>query len=108
MHMREFVISPSGVTIALVTPFNIAGQSKTIEPDLASLADGMGLNAFSRTIKRFTEGAIQTVFLSAKLKAKGPAREYYQRALQAQRDGHWALYGEEIRRLGEVLNQISK
>ena len=36
------------------------------------------------------------------------AREHYQRALQAQREGNWALYGEEIRKLGEVLNQISK
>ena len=34
------------------------------------------------------------------------AREHYQRAVQAQRDGNWALYGEEIRRLGEVLDQI--
>ena len=34
------------------------------------------------------------------------AREHYQRAIQAQRDGNWALYGEEIRRLGEVLDQI--
>ena len=36
------------------------------------------------------------------------AREHYRRALQAQREGNWALYGEEIRRLGEVLNQMSK
>jgi hypothetical protein len=36
------------------------------------------------------------------------ARDHYQRALQAQREGNWALYGEEIRRLGEVLNQINK
>jgi uncharacterized membrane protein (UPF0182 family) len=36
------------------------------------------------------------------------AREHYQRALQAQRDGNWALYGEEIRRLGEVLDQIGR
>ena len=35
------------------------------------------------------------------------AREHYQRALQAQRDGNWALYGEEIRRLGEVLDQMN-
>ena len=33
------------------------------------------------------------------------AREHYQRAIQAQRDGNWALYGEEIRRLGNVLEQ---
>jgi uncharacterized membrane protein (UPF0182 family) len=34
------------------------------------------------------------------------ANAHYQRALQAQRDGNWALYGEEIRRLGEVLNEM--
>jgi uncharacterized protein len=35
------------------------------------------------------------------------ARQHYQRALQAQRDGNWALYGEEIRRLGETLERMS-
>ena len=34
------------------------------------------------------------------------ASEHYQRALQAQRDGNWALYGQEIERLGEVLTQL--
>ncbi|MEO5896999.1 MAG: UPF0182 family protein [Vicinamibacterales bacterium] len=36
------------------------------------------------------------------------AREHYQRALQAQRDGNWALYGEEIRKLGEILERMKK
>ena len=36
------------------------------------------------------------------------AREHYQRAVQAQREGDWARYGEEIRRLGEVLDQMGK
>jgi uncharacterized membrane protein (UPF0182 family) len=35
------------------------------------------------------------------------ALEHYQRALQAQRSGNWALYGDEIRRLGETLEQIA-
>jgi hypothetical protein len=26
--------------------------------------------------------------------------------MQAQRDGNWALYGEEIKRLGEVLERM--
>ncbi len=34
------------------------------------------------------------------------AREHYQRAVQAQREGDWARYGEEIRKLGEVLEQM--
>jgi uncharacterized protein len=36
------------------------------------------------------------------------AQQHYQRALQAQREGNWALYGEELRRLGEVLERMSK
>jgi uncharacterized membrane protein (UPF0182 family) len=36
------------------------------------------------------------------------ARAHYQRALQAQREGNWALYGEEIKRLGEVLEKLSR
>jgi uncharacterized membrane protein (UPF0182 family) len=34
------------------------------------------------------------------------ARDHYQRALDAQRQGNWALYGEEIKRLGEVLGRM--
>ena len=30
------------------------------------------------------------------------------RAMKAQREGNWALYGEEIKRLGEVLAELSK
>jgi uncharacterized membrane protein (UPF0182 family) len=36
------------------------------------------------------------------------ARSHYQRALQAQREGNWALYGEEIKKLGEVLERMRK
>jgi uncharacterized membrane protein (UPF0182 family) len=36
------------------------------------------------------------------------ARAHYTRAIQAQREGNWALYGEEIRRLGEVLEKMKK
>lgn len=34
------------------------------------------------------------------------ARDVYQRALDAQRAGDWAKYGEEIKRLGEVLEKM--
>jgi hypothetical protein len=36
------------------------------------------------------------------------ARAHYERALQAQRDGDWALYGEEIRKLGDVLERMKR
>ena len=34
------------------------------------------------------------------------ARGYYDRALEAQRSGDWATYGEELRELGEVLARM--
>jgi uncharacterized membrane protein (UPF0182 family) len=36
------------------------------------------------------------------------AREIYDRAMKAQREGDWAQYGEEIKRLGEILARLSK
>jgi uncharacterized membrane protein (UPF0182 family) len=36
------------------------------------------------------------------------AREHYDRAIAAQRDGNWALYGEEIKKLGAVLSRMAK
>jgi uncharacterized membrane protein (UPF0182 family) len=36
----------------------------------------------------------------------GQAREHYARAMQAQREGDWALYGEEIRKLREVIRKM--
>ena len=34
------------------------------------------------------------------------ASQHYQRALEAQREGNWTLYGQEIDRLGEVLARL--
>ena len=38
----------------------------------------------------------------------GEARAAYQRALDAQRAGDWAKYGEEIKRLGELLERMKR
>jgi uncharacterized membrane protein (UPF0182 family) len=34
------------------------------------------------------------------------ARDHYARAIKAQREGNWAVYGDEIRKLGEVLERM--
>ena len=36
------------------------------------------------------------------------AQEHYQRAIKAQREGNWAQYGEEIKKLGDVLAKMTK
>jgi len=35
------------------------------------------------------------------------AREHYERAIQAQRDGNWRLYGDEVTRLGQILERLT-
>jgi hypothetical protein len=34
------------------------------------------------------------------------ARAHFDRAINAQREGNWALYGEEIRKLGEIIKRM--
>ena len=36
------------------------------------------------------------------------AQDHYTRAIEAQRDGNWALYGTEIERLGEILQELQE
>ncbi|MEK6652735.1 MAG: UPF0182 family protein [Nitrospirota bacterium] len=36
------------------------------------------------------------------------AREHFDRAMKAQREGNWALYGEEIKKLGEIIRKMQK
>jgi len=38
----------------------------------------------------------------------GLAQQHYDRALQAQREGNWAVYGEEIKQVGALLAQMAK
>ncbi len=36
------------------------------------------------------------------------ANEHYERAMKAQKEGNWALYGEEIEKLGEIIRQMQR
>jgi uncharacterized membrane protein (UPF0182 family) len=36
------------------------------------------------------------------------AQRHYERAVQAQRAGDWATYGEELRQLGQVLEKMRR
>ena len=72
MNRREFVIPTLGVVAALFTPLRMSGQTTASAPDLASLADGKGLNASKRTISHLTDGARKGVRLS-EAEGEGPA-----------------------------------
>jgi hypothetical protein len=36
------------------------------------------------------------------------ARQHYDRAIEAQRAGDWARYGEELKQLGAVLERLAR
>ncbi len=63
MHRRDFVISTFACAVGLSTASRIAGQKKTIEPDLAELADGKGFKVFNRSVSSFNDGAKKGVRL---------------------------------------------
>jgi uncharacterized membrane protein (UPF0182 family) len=63
----------------------------------AAVAGGAGAGAAAGAAARAPEPA-------AELARR--AQEHYDRALQAQREGNWALYGEEIGKLGEVIRKL--
>ena len=57
MNRRDFVILTFASAVRLSTASRAVGQQKTIEPDLAKLAEGKGLKVFvNRNVSSFNEG----------------------------------------------------
>jgi hypothetical protein len=77
-------------------------MEETLEEGLARLFGG-------RVEPAAVAGAAPSEARPADARAAGLARravELYQRAIEAQRAGDWAAYGEALSRLGEVLRQL--
>jgi uncharacterized membrane protein (UPF0182 family) len=80
---------------------NIA-MEETLEEALAVVFGGQAASAAPEPAASPQEGeALRAARPSGTLLEQ--ARAHYDRALEAQRKGDWALYGEEIARLGELL-----
>src|SRR5262245_48997210 len=64
MHRRDFVnltfVSITGLSLAT----DVIAQKKTIEPDLAALVEGKGLNVFNRSLSSIKDGAKKAARLS--------------------------------------------
>jgi uncharacterized membrane protein (UPF0182 family) len=100
----------------IVAAENRIAMEPTLEASLArifgdapSAAADMSQTAqqISRLASRVDETPdAQSAADAQSLAAKG--RQHYDRALQAQREGDWTRYGEEIKQLGAVLEQMSK
>src|SRR5687768_4021357 len=55
MHRRDFVISTFACVVGISTSSSMLGQKKTIEPDLAALAEGKGLKVFNRSLSALSD-----------------------------------------------------
>lgn len=64
MNRREFVVSTLAGVVGLSGVSRVAGQAKTIAPDLGALADAKSLKLFNRGASRFIDGARNGVRLS--------------------------------------------
>ncbi len=80
-------------------------MEETLDAGLAQLFGGPG--AATRELARVSETPGAATALSARAADLARrANESFRRAVEAQRAGDWARYGEELRRLEDVLRQL--
>jgi len=90
------IVMDETLDAALKTIFGERGQPIPQPPSSATPAAGAPSPASTAP----KAGAVETLATRA--------REQYQRAIQAQRDGDWSLYGDEIRLLGQTLDEMAR
>jgi uncharacterized membrane protein (UPF0182 family) len=116
IYVRPLYLRASGGRIPELTRVIVAYQNEivmeeTLDAALARLFGGPA-PAASRAPTSTATSAVPAVTLPAALAGGGEgnlatqARGHYERAIEAQRAGDWATYGEEIRLLGEVLARM--
>ena len=64
MNRRDFVVLTFACAVRLSTASRGVGQQKVMEPDLAKLADGKGLELFNRSTTSFNDAGINGIRLS--------------------------------------------
>lgn len=79
---------------------------ETLEAALADLFGGSSAGPASPQVATGTPPQATSAEATNVQAQLAEARRRYQAALAAQREGDWARYGEEIRRLGELLERL--
>ncbi len=100
---RDQIVMAQTLDAALDQIFGGGGRSST--PSQPTPAPSPSTSTSTSTSTPITQPAAAAP-ADANLATR--ARRHYERAMQAQRDGNWALYGEEIRLLGETLRGMSR
>jgi len=82
---------------------NKIAMEETLERALARIF-GAGASVAQAAVASSAAAAPRPPPATGDLAAR--AQEHYERAMKAQRDGNWALYGEEIERLGKIIGKM--
>ena len=93
------------LTRVVVAYQNRVVMEETLDAGLAQLFGGPGAATRAPVRVSETRGAASAVSARAADLARR-ANESFRRAVEAQRVGDWARYGEELRRLEDVLRQL--
>ena len=113
LYIRPLYLRASGGRIPELTRVVVAYQNRivmeeTLDDALARLFGEPGLPSAAPPSTLFADAARSTPAAAppgtGSLASR--AQDHYSRAIRAQRDGNWALYGEEIQRLGEVIEEL--
>jgi uncharacterized membrane protein (UPF0182 family) len=113
LYIRPLYLRSQGGKIPELKRVIVAYRDSIVmEPTLdAALA-----RLFGETLERAAPAAAQPAATATSAKAPetadvnalvAEARTHFDRAIAAQRQGDWATYGEELKRLGEVLDRAS-
>ena len=113
MYVQPIYLRAEGGRIPELKRVVVAYQNRVVMRE--TLDEGLAEMFGGATGRRAPAPAIAADTVSAPPSATGDprfatllsqARRHYDTAIQAQRDLDWARYGEEMRRLGEVLKRI--
>ncbi|MBI2185743.1 MAG: UPF0182 family protein [Acidobacteria bacterium] len=111
IYVRPLYLRASGGRIPELTRVIVAYQNEivmeqTLEAALARLFGGGPEEGGDEAVRTPAPPAAAPASGTDLAGLAAQARTHYERAIEAQRSGDWAKYGEEIKRLGEVLAQM--
>ena len=119
LYIRPMYLRASGGRIPELKQVVVAYQNQIVMEATLDLAlnrmfgDGAPAPSPSESptlVADAAPGAAPSSSAASERERSGPlaqqAQQHYSRALQAQRDGNWTLYGEEIEQLGVVLSRL--
>lgn len=115
----DTVIVPIKNSLLYIEPVYLIAQGKNSIPEMKRVIVSYGEKT---VIAENIDKALESIFSSTTTKPTENnttipsentdrikyAKDIYEKALEAQKNGDWAKYGEYIKQLGEVLNELNK